>query len=55
MSPVLAPAANGTVIQLQSMGHGSQSGMDCSDRTTPRQLKEDQCLHGLMQGWAKFM
>lgn len=46
---------NGTVIQLQSMGHGSQSGMDCSDRTTPRQLQEDQCLHGQMQGWAKLI
>lgn len=52
---VFAAAANGTVIQLQSMGHGSQSGMDCSDRTTPRQLQEDQCLHAQMQGWAKLM
>ncbi|XP_075883901.1 L-rhamnose-binding lectin CSL3-like [Nelusetta ayraudi] len=45
----------GKIIQLQSMGHGNSSGMACYDRTTPRQLQDDHCLHSSMQGWAKFI
>lgn len=48
-------SAEGQVIQVLSIGHGSADDIDCSDRTTPRELKDDQCLNEKMQGWIKFM